>query len=162
LVQAGVRLVTVNWARNYQPKVADHWDTHADHFFWLRNRLCPAFDSGLATLLDDLHDQGMLDETLVIVMGEFGRTPKINKAAGRDHWPGCNSVLFAGGGIRGGVVHGATDAVGAYPMLDPVRPEDVAATIYHALGVPPRTELVDHSGRPMPLCIGKPIGSLLG
>ncbi len=157
LVEAGVKLVTVNWARNYQPKIADHWDTHAKHFYWLRHRLCPAFDAGLSTLLEDLEQRGMLGDTLVVVMGEFGRTPQINKDAGRDHWPGCNSILFAGGGITGGQVWGASDSIAAYPASDPVEPQDVAATIYHALGIRLETELIDHSGRPMPLCTGEPM-----
>lgn len=160
LVEAGVKLVTVNWARNYQPKVADHWDTHADHFRQLRGKLATPFDHGFSTLLEDLHDRGMLQETLVVVMGEFGRTPKINRDAGRDHWPGCNSVLLAGGGIQGGVVLGASDAMAAYPTRDPVGPEDLAATIYDALGMPLRMDLIDHSGRPMPLSAGKPLQSL--
>ena len=157
LVEAGVRLVTVNWARLYQPNVADLWDTHANQFNLLRNRLCPAFDAGLSTLLDDLHERGLLDETLVVVMGEFGRTPKINKNGGRDHWPGCNSVLLAGGGIAGGAVHGASDNLAAFPSRDPVTPEDLAATIYHALGLPLHTEIIDHTGRPLPVCHGKPL-----
>ena len=161
LVEAGVRLVTVNWARDYQPKIADHWDTHADHFHLVRDKLCPAFDAGLSGLLEDLQQRGLLDETLVVVMGEFGRTPQINKNAGRDHWPGCNSVLLAGGGMRGGIVYGASDSIAAYPSRDPVSPEDLAATIYHALGIPLRTELIDHTGRPMPLSTGKPLLQLM-
>jgi len=162
LVEAGVRLVTVNWNRTYQPKVADLWDTHADQFNQLRTKLCPAFDAGYSALLEDLHDRGLLDDTLVVVMGEFGRTPKINKNAGRDHWPGCNSVLLAGAGIRGGAVHGASDSMAAYPIRDAVGPEDLATTIYHALGFSPRTELVDHSGRPLPLYTGQPLTQLFG
>lgn len=161
LIEAGVRLVTVNWARDYQPKIADHWDTHADHFNLVRDRLCPAFDAGLSGLLEDLQQRGMLDETLVVVMGEFGRTPQVNKNAGRDHWPGCNSVLLAGGGMQGGIVFGASDSTASYPSRDPVGPEDLAATIYHALGIPLRTELIDHTGRPMPLATGKPLVQLM-
>ena len=161
LVEAGVRLVTVNWARDYQPKIADHWDTHADHFRLVRDRLSPAFDTGLSALLEDLQQRGLLDETLVVVMGEFGRTPQINKNAGRDHWPGCNSVLLAGGGVHGGLVHGASDNIAAYPSRDPVGPEDLAATIYHALGISLHTELIDHTGRPMPLSAGKPLLSVM-
>lgn len=104
LVEAGVRLVTVNWARTYQPGPADLWDTHAAHFPQLRERLCPAFDIGFSALLDDLEQRGLLDETLVVVMSEFGRTPQINAAGGRDHWPGCNSILLAGAGMPSGVV----------------------------------------------------------
>jgi uncharacterized protein (DUF1501 family) len=161
LVESGVRLVTVNWARDYQPKIADHWDTHADHFRLTRDKLCPAFDAGLSALLEDLDQRGLLEETLVVVMGEFGRTPQVNNNGGRDHWPGCNSVLLAGGGIRGGIVHGASDNLAAYPAHDPVGPEDLAATIYHALGIPLDTTLIDHTGRPMPLCTGKPLAPIL-
>ena len=147
LVEAGVRLVTVNWARDYQARVADHWDTHADNFA-KHKKLLPAFDLGYTALLDDLTQRGQLDETLVVVIGEFGRTPKINRNAGRDHWPGCFSITLAGAGIRGGLVHGASDKMAAYPTRDAVSPEEVAATIYHALGIPGDIELVDHSGRP--------------
>lgn len=162
LVEAGVKLVTVNWARTYQSKVADLWDTHVRHFPKLRQRLCPAFDVGLSALLDDLHERGLLDETLVVVMSEFGRTPKINANGGRDHWPGCNSVLLAGAGIRGGLVLGASDGLGMYPVSDAVGPEDLAATIYHCLGVSPETQVVDHSGRPLPICTGTPLLRLFG
>ena len=161
LVEADVRLVTVNWARDYQPRVADHWDTHADNF-GKHKRLLPAFDLGYTALLDDLQQRGLLDETLVAIIGEFGRTPKINKKAGRDHWPGCFSITLAGAGIQGGLVHGASDTIAAYPTRDRVRPEEVAATIYHALGVPADTELVDHSGRPFPLTTAKPLRQLFG
>jgi hypothetical protein len=161
LVEAGVRLVTVNWARDYQARVADHWDTHADNF-GKHKKLLPAFDLGYTALLDDLEQRGLLDETLVAIIGEFGRTPKINANAGRDHWPGCFSITFAGAGIRGGLVHGASDKMAAYPARDAVSPEEVAATIYHALGIPADTEVVDHSGRPFPLTTGRPLLELFG
>ena len=161
LVEAGVRLVTVNWARDYQAVVADHWDTHRQNFVLHKDRLLPAFDVGYTALLDDLQQRGMLDETLVVVLGEFGRTPKINKDAGRDHWPGCFAVTFAGAGIQCGVVHGASDSIAAYPSRDPVGPEDVAATIYHCLGIPADTELVDLAGRPFPLATGQPIWDVI-
>jgi hypothetical protein len=162
LIEAGVKLVTVNWARTYQPSVADLWDTHARHFPLLRQRLSPAFDRGLSALLDDLDERGLLDETLVVVMSEFGRTPKINANGGRDHWPGCNSVLLAGAGIRGGAVLGASDGLAMYPSSDAVGPEDLAATIYHALGMPLLSQVVDHAGRPMPICTGRPLMQLFG
>ncbi|MBC7851968.1 MAG: DUF1501 domain-containing protein [Pirellulaceae bacterium] len=162
LVEAGVRLVTVNWARDYHAGVDDHWDTHAQNFKKHKERLLPPFDLGYSALLTDLEDRGSLDETLVVVLGEFGRTPKINKGAGRDHWPGCFSITLAGAGIRGGLVHGASDKIAAFPSRDPVSPEEVAATIYHALGIPLRTELIDHSGRPLPLATAKPLLSLFG
>lgn len=161
LVEADVRLVTVNWARDYQARVADHWDTHADNFV-KHKKLLPVFDAGYSALLDDLDQRGLLDETLVVVIGEFGRTPKINGNAGRDHWPGCFSITLAGAGIRGGLVHGASDNMAAYPARDAVSPETVAATIYHTLGIPADTELVDYSGRPYPLASGKPLLEIFG
>ena len=162
LVEAGVRLVTVNWARDYQAGAADHWDTHSQNFKQHKEKLLPPFDLAYSALLSDLDDRGLLDETLVVVLGEFGRTPKINGNAGRDHWPGCFSITLAGAGIRGGLVHGASDRIAAYPARDPVSPEEVAATIYHALGIPLQTEVVDHSGRPMPLATAKPLDCLFG
>lgn len=157
LVEAGVRLVTVNWARDYQAGVADHWDTHAQNFVLHKDKLLPAFDLAYSALLTDLADRGLLDETLVVVLSEFGRTPKINPGAGRDHWPGCFSITLAGAGIRGGLVYGESDRIAAYPARDPVSPEEVAATIYHALGIPLQTELVDHSGRPLPIATAQPL-----
>jgi len=162
LVEAGVRLVTVNWARDYQAAVADHWDTHSDNFGKHKNKLLPAFDLGYTALLEDLEQRGLLDETLVVILGEFGRTPKINKNSGRDHWSDCFSITFAGAGIRGGLVHGESDPIAAYPARDPVTPEDIAATIYHALGIRRATEFVDRSGRPFPLATGKPLKELFG
>ena len=161
LVEAGVRLVTVNWARDYQAGAADLWDTHAQNFSQHKEKLLPPFDLAFSALLTDLEDRGLLDETLVVMLGEFGRTPKINTNAGRDHWPGCFSIVLAGAGIRGGLVHGASDRIAAYPSRDPVSPEEVAATIYHALGIPLQTEIVDHSGRPMPLATAQPLLNLM-
>ncbi|HMC66959.1 MAG TPA: DUF1501 domain-containing protein [Gemmataceae bacterium] len=157
LVQAGVRLVTVNWARDDA-----FWDTHANNFKQLKNDLLPPFDVGFSALLEDLAQRGLLEETLVVCLGEFGRTPKINGAAGRDHWAPCNSVVLAGGGVRGGQVYGASDRIAAYPATTPVSPSDLAATIYHALGINPHTELRDHQGRPLPLCTGRPLTELFG
>lgn len=162
LVEAGVRLVTVNWARDYHAGVADHWDTHQKNFVLHKENLLPALDLAYPALLEDLEQRGLLDETLVVLLSEFGRTPKINANAGRDHWPGCFSITLAGAGIRGGLVHGASDRIAAYPTKDPVSPEEVAATIYHALGIPLRTELIDHSGRPLPLATAKPLLGLFG
>jgi arylsulfatase A-like enzyme len=127
--------------------------------------LLPYADRSTSELLADLHERGMLDETLVVFMGEFGRTPKLGQitsgagadGAGRDHWPHCYSVLFAGGGTQGGAVYGASDRFAAYPQSHPVTPEDVAATIYHALGIAPETELRDQLGRPHAVATGKPI-----
>jgi hypothetical protein len=152
LVEAGVRLVTVNWARDDA-----FWDTHSQNFKSLKEDLLPPFDRGFSALLADLEDRGLLDETLVVCLGEFGRTPEINKNAGRDHWAACNSVVLAGGGIKGGFVHGKSDRTAAYPDENPVTPEELAATIYHALGIAPQTELIDPQGRPIALCNGEPV-----
>jgi uncharacterized protein (DUF1501 family) len=155
LVEAGVLLVTVNWARDDA-----FWDTHADNFNKLKRDLLPPFDRGISALLDDLQQRGLLDETLVVCLGEFGRTPGINGNAGRDHWAACNTVVLAGGGIRGGQLYGASDHMAAYPATSPVSPADLAATIYHALGIDIRTELHDAVGRPQPLCTGRPLEAL--
>ena len=152
LVEAGVRLVTVNWARDDA-----YWDTHANNFRDLKEKLLPPFDLGFSALLEDLHQRGLLNETLVVCLGEFGRTPKINKDAGRDHWAACNSVVLAGGGVRGGQVLGASDRSAAYPSTMPVSPGDLAATIYHALGIEPHSEVRDPLGRPMTLSDGRPL-----
>jgi hypothetical protein len=157
LIEAGVRLVTLNWARDDA-----FWDTHKDNFKLLKQDLLPPFDLGFSALLDDLSQRGLLDETLVVCLGEFGRTPKINAAAGRDHWAACNSVVLAGGGIRGGAVHGSSDRLAAYPATMPVTPDDLAATIYHALGIDPATEIFDSLDRPYRLTLGKPLAELFG
>jgi hypothetical protein len=155
LVEAGVGLVTVNWARDDA-----YWDTHGDNFNALKNKLLPPFDRGMAALLEDLGERGLLEETLVVCLGEFGRTPKINAQAGRDHWAACNSVVLAGGGIRGGRVYGASDRLAAYPATTPVSPDDLATTIYQALGIDPKTEIRDPLGRPLALSGGKPLQEL--
>ena len=155
LVEAGVPLVTVNWARDDA-----FWDTHSDNFNLLKKSLLPPFDVAFAALLEDLDQRGLLDETLVVCLGEFGRTPQINKAAGRDHWAACNTVVLAGGGVRGGQVYGASDRTAAYPSTSPVTPQDLSATIYHALGIDIHTELRDSLGRPLPLTTGSPVRAL--
>jgi hypothetical protein len=157
LVEAGVGLVTVNWARDDA-----FWDTHANNFRQLKTDLLPRFDLGFSALLSDLEDRGLLDDTLVICLGEFGRTPRINAQAGRDHWAACNTVVLAGGGIRGGQVHGASDRWAAVPASAPVTPEDLAATLYHALGIDPHTPIWDRLNRPLPLSSGNPLVSLFG
>ncbi|MBL8864941.1 MAG: DUF1501 domain-containing protein [Planctomycetia bacterium] len=166
LVEAGVKLVTVITGR----RIDQAWDTHRDHFGLMRRSLCPPFDAALATLVADLHDRGMLDETLLVVMGEFGRTPKIgqitsgagaNKDDGRDHWPHCYTVLFAGGGVPGGAIHGSSDKIAAYPRELPVSPEGVAATVYSLLGIDPGTELRDPFDKPYQLNTGTPIRTLI-
>jgi hypothetical protein len=153
LVEAGTRMVVVRWA----PDCNATWDTHGTianqppAFDVLKGTLLPQLDAGLGTLLGDLHERGLLQETLVVAMGEFGRSPKVNPWAGRDHWPRCYSVLLAGGGVRGGHVHGKSGKIGADPSEDPVTPHDVVATLYSLLGIPPETELPDHLGRPVRL-----------
>jgi uncharacterized protein (DUF1501 family) len=157
LVEAGVQLVTVNWARDDA-----FWDTHADNFNLLKKSLLPPFDQAFSALLEDLAQRGLLDSTLVVCLGEFGRTPKINKAAGRDHWAACNSVVFAGGGVRGGQVIGASDRIAAYPATAPISPGDLSATIYHALGIDHHQTVHDHLGKPLPLSEGSPLTPLFG
>jgi uncharacterized protein (DUF1501 family) len=127
----------------------------------LKNDLLPRFDRAFSALLQDLSDRGLLETTLVVATGEFGRTPQVNANAGRDHWAGVYTVVLAGGGVHGGRVHGASDATAAYPAADPVGPWDIAATIFHCLGIAPHTELRDRSNRPFPLTRGEPIASLL-
>ncbi|CAN5829784.1 DUF1501 domain-containing protein [soil metagenome] len=170
LVEAGVPLVTVFWQNDGITNVSVYWDTHNRNFIDLRERLMPPADQAFSALLDDLEARGLLDETLVIWTGEFGRTPRVGQSVvggagagqdGRDHWAHCFSTVMAGGGIRGGIVHGASDRHAAYPARDPVTPADVAATIYHALGVDPATELHDPLGRPLRLCEGTPISNIL-
>jgi hypothetical protein len=158
LAEAGVPLIAVHFNEMTQ---CDGWDTHAKNFEALEGELLPFLDQGLSALVEDLEARGRLEETLLVVMGEFGRTPKINSAAGRDHWGECSSTLLAGGGIRGGAVHGASDKHGAFPQSDPVDPIDVQATIYHCMGLDPEATMVDHFGRPHPLTRGQVIQSLV-
>src|SRR5262245_18355253 len=162
LVEAGTRMVLVRWA----PDCNATWDTHGTianqppAFKVLKETLLPQLDAGLGTLLDDLSQRGLLDETLVVVLGEFGRSPKVNPWAGRDHWPRCYSVFLAGGGVKGGHVHGKSGKDGSDPSEDPVTPHDVVATIYRLLGIPPDTELRDNLGRPV--CVGGPGQAIRG
>ncbi|QDV32307.1 DUF1501 domain-containing protein [Tautonia plasticadhaerens] len=159
LVEAGVPLVTVNW----HDDGINFWDTHGDNFNGLKTRLMPPTDRGLSALIDDLAARGMMDETLVVWVGEFGRAPRITRAvAGREHWPRCYSAVLAGGGIRGGAVFGSSDRWAAHPEADPVGPADLAATILHALGISPETEIVDPVGRPLPINRGVPVTALFG
>ncbi|HUG89903.1 MAG TPA: DUF1501 domain-containing protein [Planctomycetaceae bacterium] len=155
LVEAGVSLVTVNWERDDA-----YWDTHADNFNRHKKQLLPNLDQGMSALLDDLDQRGLLDETLVVWLAEFGRTPQINAQAGRDHWAACNTVVLAGAGIRGGQVYGASDRQAAYPVLQPVTPEDLAATIYHRLGIDPHLTIYTPDGRPVALSAGEVLGGL--
>ncbi|MBI3468147.1 MAG: DUF1501 domain-containing protein, partial [Planctomycetes bacterium] len=161
LVEAGVRLVQVNWVRHDNAKGGQGYDSHRDHLNWAKTELLPPTDAAFVSLLEDLDARGLLDETLVILIGEFGRTPRFNSAGGRDHWPHCFSVVLAGGGIRGGQVLGASDKIGAYPTANPVTPEDLLVTMYHQLGVDPHTLIHDLQGRPYPLVEGHAVSALL-
>lgn len=161
LVEAGVPVVQVNMGR------VQTWDTHSANFKSLKTRLLPPTDQGVAALLDDLGSRGLLDQTLVVVTGEFGRTPRIgsstgnnNTRDGRDHWAAVFSAAFAGAGVRGGQTIGQSDRMGAYPASRPYTPADLAATIYHALGIDPATEVRDRLGRPIRLCTGETIAPL--
>jgi hypothetical protein len=157
LVEHGVSFVGVHF--NYMTK-CDGWDTHQKNFEALKDELLPLTDQGVSALIEDLYQRGMLEETLVVVMGEFGRTPKINGQGGRDHWGPCASVLFAGGGMRGGNLVGASDRFCAFPSELPVTPADVVATIYHTLGLEPHTLVHDPLGRPLAISDGRPIRQL--
>jgi uncharacterized protein (DUF1501 family) len=140
LVQAGVRCVTIDHS---------NWDTHDENFTTLKKTLLPAFDAGISTLFRDLGERGMLDSTLVIVTGEFGRTPRVNKNAGRDHWGPAFTVALGGGGVKGGVVIGKSDARAEKAASDPYGPEDLSATLFHLLGIDPKDEFLTPEGRPV-------------
>jgi hypothetical protein len=162
LVEAGVNLVQINLGNN------ETWDTHGNAFPHLKEKLFPPTDRAVAALLDDLHDRGLLASTLIVMAGEFGRTPKVfglpqhYKLPGRDHWGAAQTVFLAGGGVKGGMVIGSTDKIGAYPATDPQTPENLAATIYSALGIPKATMWPDAEGRPHPVYYGEPIRGLMG
>jgi uncharacterized protein (DUF1501 family) len=127
----------------------------------LKKHLLPLTDQTLPTLLDDLDARGLLDTTLVVWMGEFGRTPRINNLAGRDHWPQCYTALLAGGGIQRGCVYGSSDKIGAFPATAPVRPEDLSATMFHLLGIDPKSEVRDALNRPLPISAGNVLTGVL-
>jgi hypothetical protein len=164
LVERGVRFVTVNMFHTVFDQIT--WDCHADggrldsslHDY--RETLCPMFDMAYSTLLEDLHERGLLSKTLVLATGEFGRTPKLNPRGGRDHWPGVWSILFAGAGVRGGQVIGSSDNLGAEPRDRPVSPAEIAATAYHALGVDLAIRLPAPDGRSFPLVTAAAIREL--
>jgi hypothetical protein len=156
LVEAGVPFVNVYDFKQQ----GQNWDAHFNNAGQHKNHLLPQADQALAALIQDLDERGLLDSTLVVGLGEFGRTPKINGQGGRDHWPDCYSVLLAGGGVVGGAVYGASDLIGAYPAVDPVTPGDLAATIYWRFGIDPAAEIHDQTGRPHRLATGEPIKRL--
>jgi arylsulfatase A-like enzyme len=158
LIEAGTRVACISWA----PDANATWDTHGGNFTKLKNDLLPQLDAAIASLLTDLVDRGLLERTLVVVMGEFGRSPKVNASAGRDHWNFCYSLMLAGGGIKGGFIYGASDRIGGRPSSCPVRPADIIATIYHCLGIPNTMELRDRLHRPYELVPwGSPIHELM-
>ncbi|MGE5192440.1 MAG: DUF1501 domain-containing protein [Deltaproteobacteria bacterium] len=162
LIEAGVKLVQVNWYRGpEEPADAPCWDSHAREAQRLKAVLVPPADQAYSALLEDLAARGMLDETLVVCMAEFGRTPRFNPAGGRDHWGHVYSVALAGGGVRGGTVYGASDPIAAYPRENRVQPQDLTATIFHCLGYDPQTEIYDTLGRPLPLSRGEVIRPVL-
>jgi hypothetical protein len=166
LIEAGVRLVQVNFVRHDNGKGGQGYDSHSvppnpPHLAWLKDELLPPTDAAFAALVEDLQVRGLLDETLVVMMGEFGRTPRFNRHGGRDHWSRCYSVVLAGGGVAGGHVHGASDRIAAQPARDPVSPGDLLATVYHLLGIDHRLHLRDLSDRPLPLVEGAPVKGLL-
>ncbi len=150
LVEAGVSFVMIHT----EAKGNGHWDTHENNFKMLRHFLCPYLDRSVSALLEDLQQRGLLETTLVAVMGDMGRTPRINGKAGRDHWPQCGFCLLAGGGVKAGYVLGRSDKNGAYPTDHPVSPGDLVATIYHLVGVDPEATVPDQTGRPIPICHG--------
>ena len=169
LVQAGARLVQLNWpaVANGNPEI-DAFDTHAANFGPLKNLHCPILDRTLAALVEDLDEKGLLNETLVVAVGEFGRSPRLgvstsgnsNAPDGRDHWPYCYTALIAGGGIKRGEVYGKSDETGSAPKEDPVHPTDLLATVYYALGIDPSMEVLNDLNQPRPLVKGQPLVTL--
>jgi uncharacterized protein (DUF1501 family) len=171
LIEAGSRVVQVNWpaVANGNPTL-DAFDTHAENFGPLKNLHCPKLDQGLPALLEDLDQRGMLKDTIVLAIGEFGRSPKmgvstsgnVNSARGRDHWPYCYTALMAGGGIQRGAVYGKSDKTGSSPAENPVHPTELLATVYHALGIDPHTLVNNHLGQPRELVQAAPVTALFG
>jgi hypothetical protein len=159
LVESGVNFVSVfDGATNGQDA---NWDSHVNLFPRHRDLLARS-DRAFSALIEDLEARGLLDSTLVVSVGEFGRTPRVNGSAGRDHWPNCYTAVLAGGGVRGGAVFGTSDRMGAAPASDAVTPADLAATICSRFGIDPATEIRDQLGRPYPIADGKPIEAILG
>jgi uncharacterized protein (DUF1501 family) len=171
LIEAGTRVVQINWpaVANGNPTV-DAWDTHAANFGPLKDLHCPKLDSGLPTLLQDLEERGLLKDTMVLAIGEFGRSPKMgvstsgntNSPDGRDHWPYCYTGLMAGAGIQRGAVYGKSDKTGSSPADNPVHPIELLATVYHALGINPATMVNNHLGQPRELVQAQPVVGLFG
>ena len=169
LIEAGTRFVEVNW-----PKVANSdnhsWDVHAGLSSRMKNQAAPLLDAGLSALIADLDDRGLLDETLVVAIGEFGRSPKrgvstsgnSNTDDGRDHWPYCYTAVMAGAGIKRGFVYGKSDATGSAPVENPVHPGDMLATIYHACGISPDTIVYNHLNQPRELVKAEAVTRLFG
>jgi len=164
LVEAGVSFVNVYFSQSIGG-CEGGWDTHGFNnkpmYPIMKNHLLPITNQTLPTLISDLEERGLLESTLVFWAGEFGRTPKINNLSGRDHWPQCYTVLMAGGGIKKGFVFGSSDSKGAFPAQDPVRPEDLSATIYNQLGISHKTEIKDNLNRPLPISPGKVIQEVI-
>ncbi len=161
LVESGVSLVQINWTRIAGQPNQGGWDTHAQNNDSLKSLLMPMMDLSFSALIEDLNERGLLDETLIVWFGEFGRTPRFNGAAGRDHWGPVFSLALAGGGVRGGMVHGASDKNGAYPADGRVEGRDLIATVLHLLGHDPSGELTDAEGRPHPMSRGKVIRAIV-
>ena len=158
LTEAGVPVATVYCAAgDLNGSAGSHFDTHADNFNKLKNNMLPPFDQAASALVEDLQQRGRLDETLIVMLTDFGRTPQINKGAGRDHFPGVYSAVFAGGGIRGGQVYGKSNSIGFEPAEQACGPPDLHATIFHALGIDPDHMIYDAADRPLPLCDGNPL-----
>lgn len=166
MVEAGVRVVQVNFIRHDNSKGGQGYDSHSvppnpPHLRWAKDELLPPTDAAFAALVEDLQQRGLLDETLVVMMGEFGRTPKFNKHGGRDHWPGCYSLVIAGGGVTAGAVYGKSDRTASTPLSDPVSPNDILATIYHQLGIDHRGTIYDLANRPHAIVDGEPVRGLI-
>ncbi len=170
LIEAGVPLVTVFWPNDGITNVSVYWDTHNRNFIDLKTRLCPVTDQAFSALLDDLGDRGLLDDTLIVWTGEMGRTPKVGQSVpggagagrdGRDHWGKLFTTVLAGGGVKAGTVYGSSDKFAAEPATNPTPPADLAATVYHLLGIDPRSEIRDRLGRPLTLCEGRVIDDVV-
>ena len=156
LIEAGVRFVNVTWDLFWGPVNVDYdaWDTHQQNFKILKQNKLPGFDQTMSALMSDLETRGLLDETLIVVTSEMGRTPRVNANAGRDHWTNCYGSLLAGAGIKGGTVYGSSDSQASYVKDKPVRPADLVATIYRSLGIDPELRVPDHTKRPVEISQG--------